>query len=629
MKLIIEDDEGRKTVVPLVREEVEITIGRQEGNTIRLTERNVSRRHAKLARRNGSVVIEDIGSYNGVKVNGDKIDGAYEIKEGDLVQIGDYDLAVQYEDAARPAASAASADRTQEHSVPATADEDAPAPGDDSDPTPRAKKGESTSIINSSQVKAAGRTRKVVDVAIEEAPRVVVVSAEFEGREFACIRSEIKIGRTDDNDVALDHRSLSRNHCKVVREDDGEWKIIDLQSSNGIQVNGDQYAQCVLHSGDTIELGHLKMRFLAPGDEASDFVEKSGKPKRKANKTVPLAIGGVVLVAALGAGGYFLTKGKPAGKTDEKPAVTGTQGTPSTPTKVTDPEPGKQPGAVAANQAQPGEQPKAVEQPATPTPPAAPDPAALKAFEAGKASLAAGRFADAEKKLSSAVAGSVEGAAELLARTRAEIESAQHLDAANKAFLAKDLETAKAELDAITEASAAATKAGTLRQKIAAAEEKLQRQQEQEEARRLAEEERRRKLEEQRQLQQQQQQVAVKPPPQPQPQPKPVVQEPPAAQNQALSDLNEGKRLASNSLKRYKEAIPFLERALAADPSLAEAHLYLGTCYARIENIKRGAFHYEEFVHARPKDPNAAAVRGILRDYFAQSGERPRWPLDP
>ena len=40
MKLIIEDDEGRKTVVPFARDE--ITIGRQEGNTIRLTERNVS-----------------------------------------------------------------------------------------------------------------------------------------------------------------------------------------------------------------------------------------------------------------------------------------------------------------------------------------------------------------------------------------------------------------------------------------------------------------------------------------------------------------------------------------------------------------------------------------------------------
>ena len=93
MKLIIEDDEGRKTVVPLIRDE--ITIGRQDGNTIRLTERNVSRRHARLVKENGNVLIEDLGSYNGVRVNGEKISGPTKIKEGDLVEIGDYDLGIQ------------------------------------------------------------------------------------------------------------------------------------------------------------------------------------------------------------------------------------------------------------------------------------------------------------------------------------------------------------------------------------------------------------------------------------------------------------------------------------------------------------------------------------------------------
>jgi len=93
MKLIIEDDEGRKTVVQLVRDE--ITIGRQDGNTIRLTERNVSRRHARLMKENGNVLIEDLGSYNGVRVNGEKITGRTRIKEGDLVEIGDYDLGIQ------------------------------------------------------------------------------------------------------------------------------------------------------------------------------------------------------------------------------------------------------------------------------------------------------------------------------------------------------------------------------------------------------------------------------------------------------------------------------------------------------------------------------------------------------
>ena len=50
-KLAIEDDEGKQTVVPLTRDEY--TIGRKDGNTIRLTERNVSREHARLYKKNG------------------------------------------------------------------------------------------------------------------------------------------------------------------------------------------------------------------------------------------------------------------------------------------------------------------------------------------------------------------------------------------------------------------------------------------------------------------------------------------------------------------------------------------------------------------------------------------------
>src|SRR3954467_5006583 len=90
-KLIIEDDEGRATVVPLVRDE--LTIGRKEGNAIRLTERNVSRRHARLFRQNGAVFIEDLASYTGVRVNGARITGQAQVHDGDQVEIGDYKLA--------------------------------------------------------------------------------------------------------------------------------------------------------------------------------------------------------------------------------------------------------------------------------------------------------------------------------------------------------------------------------------------------------------------------------------------------------------------------------------------------------------------------------------------------------
>src|SRR3954465_2076338 len=92
MKLIIEDAEGRTTVVPV---RGEITIGRQAGNTIRLTDRNISRRHARLFRENGALLIEDLGSCIGVRVNGEKISGRSRVSDGDVVEIGDYDLGIE------------------------------------------------------------------------------------------------------------------------------------------------------------------------------------------------------------------------------------------------------------------------------------------------------------------------------------------------------------------------------------------------------------------------------------------------------------------------------------------------------------------------------------------------------
>ena len=49
------------------------------------------------------MVIEDLGSYNGIRVNGDRIAGPTKIKEGDLIEIGDYDLGIQGKFEAAPA----------------------------------------------------------------------------------------------------------------------------------------------------------------------------------------------------------------------------------------------------------------------------------------------------------------------------------------------------------------------------------------------------------------------------------------------------------------------------------------------------------------------------------------------
>src|SRR3954471_2989210 len=60
-KLSIEDDQANQTVVDLSRDEY--TIGRDVVNTVRLTERNISRKHALLRKNGVGWVVKDLTSY--------------------------------------------------------------------------------------------------------------------------------------------------------------------------------------------------------------------------------------------------------------------------------------------------------------------------------------------------------------------------------------------------------------------------------------------------------------------------------------------------------------------------------------------------------------------------------------
>lgn len=74
--------------------------------------------------------------------------------------------------------------------------------------------------------------------------------------------SSLKIGRGSHNDFVLSNDSVSGNHCVINRTREGEWTITDLNSGNGVVLNGERVQQASLRHGDLIELGELKMRFL-------------------------------------------------------------------------------------------------------------------------------------------------------------------------------------------------------------------------------------------------------------------------------------------------------------------------------------------------------------------------------
>jgi pSer/pThr/pTyr-binding forkhead associated (FHA) protein len=96
MKLVIEDDEGNRQEIPVDGLD-EVTLGRAPGNTIQLTERNVSRQHARLYSQAGTLVVEDLHSANGILLNGRKVTEPRPLQDGDLLRIGDYGVVLQHD----------------------------------------------------------------------------------------------------------------------------------------------------------------------------------------------------------------------------------------------------------------------------------------------------------------------------------------------------------------------------------------------------------------------------------------------------------------------------------------------------------------------------------------------------
>lgn len=263
-KLIIEDDEGHTTVVPLVKDE--ISIGRKEGNIIRLTERNVSRHHARLIRANGSVFIEDLDSYNGVKVNGGKISAKTTVREGDLVEIGDYHLALQKADQPPPTPGQSKPDPAQPASPSGeqkAAQPMAPTTGDGGTAVLRLP-------LEDKKPSDPGRARAIPE---EKTGHLVTISTDLNGQNFSLDKTEITIGRTEENDICLPHRSVSSKHAKIVF-DGGVFRVIDLDSANGVLVNGEEYARVDIRRGDVIELGHVKLKYVAPGEDINSILSQ-------------------------------------------------------------------------------------------------------------------------------------------------------------------------------------------------------------------------------------------------------------------------------------------------------------------------------------------------------------------
>jgi predicted component of type VI protein secretion system len=73
------------------------TIGRSRSCDVVLKDANVSRTHAEVRPRGGGWIVSDLGSTNGVAVNGTRIEQAHALKPGDRIELGTTALTFEIE----------------------------------------------------------------------------------------------------------------------------------------------------------------------------------------------------------------------------------------------------------------------------------------------------------------------------------------------------------------------------------------------------------------------------------------------------------------------------------------------------------------------------------------------------
>ena len=228
----------------------EYVVGRTDDCDVVLPSSSVSRSHARIFIQQGRCYIEDLGSANGVIVDGQRVLKTRDLGTASQIRIGDYYLYLEYQQAAR----------LQDQNV---------------------------------------RSTLFIDAGAEH-HKLVRINDSFAGEEFTLSEQENTIGRTDENFILLSDTSISRRHAVIYRSGD-LYFVEDFGSSNGTRLNGTPVtSREEVRASDRVEFGNVEF-VLVPGDQTVNpalfAASRSSNPLSTARIVV-------LLLASLTLGGF-------------------------------------------------------------------------------------------------------------------------------------------------------------------------------------------------------------------------------------------------------------------------------------------------------------------------------------
>ncbi|UXI68185.1 GGDEF domain-containing protein [Tahibacter amnicola] len=102
---------------------------------------------------------------------------------------------------------------------------------------------------------------------------VVVIHGEGMGRRVQLGDQIVIVGRSPDVEFQINHRSVSRQHCRIWREN-GEYRIRDLDSTNRTYINDKAVQEATLQDGDHIGVGDSVLKFMEQGSLEARYHEE-------------------------------------------------------------------------------------------------------------------------------------------------------------------------------------------------------------------------------------------------------------------------------------------------------------------------------------------------------------------
>ncbi len=205
-----------------------LTLGRDPDCCISIDDQQLSRHHCVLEVEDNSVVLRDLGSTNGTKINGERVHSFAKLKKGDIIKIG------------------------------------------------------KTILLMELQLPDETIAIELLTKEVAERPGDEISFTDGQGNIYPLIAtatdSEFFLGRSEDCEVQLYEVGVSSKHAKLSY-DNGRWILDDLGSKNGTIVNGKCAACTPLSDGDKITLGTVSLTVSLPAVPSAKKKRRWWPPK--------------------------------------------------------------------------------------------------------------------------------------------------------------------------------------------------------------------------------------------------------------------------------------------------------------------------------------------------------------